>query len=358
MEVAIAGAGITGSTIARLLAEAGHRVTIYDQRNHVAGNCHTEMRDGVIVHRYGAHIFHTDDESVWQFVTNFADFEDYRHKVLAYSNGQLLSMPVNLLTMCQIAGKAMTPNEARRWVDDACVFNAFPKNFEQLALATVGKKLYRAIYEGYTEKQWGVHPSQLPSSIFTRLPIRYTADDNYYFHKHQALPIKGYTAMVEAMLDHDNISVKLNRTFEASGEHTIWTGSLDAYYQYSEGRLRYRTLDFEQESGETQGVPVINYTTSRPYTRIVEHNLLSAHPQSQVVIKTREMSRDCTSDDIPYYPLRLVDDVRTLAAYQQLASLETGVTFAGRLGKYKYIDMDVAIGEAMTTANQLIKQWQ
>lgn len=358
MQVAIAGAGMTGATIARLLAEAGHNIIIYEQRNHVAGNCHTQEEQGVLVHRYGAHIFHTDNEEVWQFVNRFGKWSNYRHKVLAHSDGQLLSMPVNLLTMCQLAGMAMTPSEARKWVDEACIFTTFPKNFEQLALSTVGKKLYKAIYEGYTEKQWGVHPSRLPASVFSRLPVRYSADDNYYFHKYQAMPENGYTAVVEAMLDHDNIEVRLNSNFEATGQHTIWTGALDAYFQFSEGRLRYRTLDFARVQGESQGVPVINYTKQKPYTRIVEHNLLTSTPQTDVVIQTQEFSRDCGTNDTPYYPMRLVDDVEVLANYQRLAQEQKGVTFAGRLGKYKYIDMDVAIAEAMTTANQLIEQWQ
>ena len=371
MAVLLVGAGLSGAVIGRTLAEAGHEVEIWDARDHVAGNCHTE-RDpdtGVMVHVYGPHIFHTDDAEVWDYVTRFQTFLPYKNRVKTTSRGvsgdrEVFSLPVNLHTINQFYRKTLRPEEARAFIaEQADTGIDDPQTFEEQALRFVGPDLYAAFFKGYTQKQWGCHPSELPASILKRLPVRFNYDDNYFFHAFQGMPETGYTDMVAAILDHPKITVRLNTRFarETAGtwDHVFYSGPLDGYFDYELGRLGYRTLDFERftHDGDYQGCAVMNYGEAEvPHTRITEHKHFAPWEEHDGSVLYREFSRDCGPDDIPYYPIRQVREKALLAEYVALAEQGTGVTFVGRLGTYRYLDMDVTIREALDTARLFLDQ--
>ncbi len=358
--VLMVGAGLSGAVIGRKLAEAGHEVTVIDQRPHVAGNCHTERdaETGVMVHIYGPHIFHTDDEEVWAYANAHARFMPYRNRVKTTSGGQVYSLPINLHTINQFFGMTLRPDEAKDFIQSKADLSITePKSFEDQALRFLGRELYEAFFKGYTQKQWGREPSTLPASILTRLPVRFSYDDNYFNHRFQGIPAEGYTPMVESILDHPRISVSLGRRFDREMDrdfgHIFYSGPLDGWFGYDNGRLGYRTLDFERFTyqGDYQGCAVMNYAeVDVPWTRITEHKHFApweSHPGS---VLYREYSRACEPEDIPYYPIRLVDEQRLLSAYVERAEAERGVTFVGRLGTYRYLDMDVTVREALDTA--------
>lgn len=354
------GAGLSGAVIARQLAEAGYRATLVDGRDHVGGNCHT-LRDpetGVLVHVYGPHIFHTDDAGVWDYVTRFTRFVPYKHRVMTTSQEQVFSLPINLHTINQFYGQTLRPAEARAFLEaQADLSITDPQSFEEQALRFVGRDLYEAFFRGYTEKQWGCAPTQLPASILKRLPVRFSYDDNYFFHRFQGMPTEGYTPMIEAILDHPDIDVHLDTLFTpdmaARHDHVFWSGPLDGYFDYRLGRLGYRTLDFERfsETGDWQGCAVMNYGDAEtPWTRITEHKHFAPWESHDGTVCYREFSRAATPADIPYYPIRLVQEKAMLADYTALAQASDGVTFVGRLGTYRYLDMDVTIREALDAA--------
>ncbi|MDU8930042.1 UDP-galactopyranose mutase [Alisedimentitalea sp. MJ-SS2] len=364
MDILLVGAGLSGAVIARVLAEAGHRATVIDARPHVGGNCHTE-RDGdtgVMVHVYGPHIFHTDDEGVWDYVNRFARFRPYRNRVKTTSQGQVYSLPINLHTINQFYGRTLRPDEARAFIEaqaDRSISD--PQTFEEQALRFVGPDLYEAFFKGYTIKQWGLHPSELPAAILKRLPVRFNYDDNYFFHRFQGMPEEGYTAMIEGILDHPGITVDLNRSFtrdQAAGfDHIFYSGPLDGYFDYELGRLGYRTLDFERFTydGDYQGCAVMNYGEEEvPYTRITEHKHFSPWEEHDGSVCYREFSRACDEGDIPYYPIRQVREKALLSDYVARAETESGVTFVGRLGTYRYLDMDVTIREALDAGQMFL----
>jgi UDP-galactopyranose mutase len=359
-KILIVGAGLSGAVIGRELADAGYRVEIIDQRNHIGGNCHT-VRDeatGVMVHIYGPHIFHTDDTEVWDYVNGFQTFMPYKNRVKTTSGGQVYSLPINLHTINQFFGKTFRPDEARTFLEDQGDKTITdPQSFEEQALRFVGRDLYEAFFKGYTQKQWGCSPTELPASILKRLPVRFNYEDNYFFHKYQGMPETGYTEMIERILDHPNIGVTLETSFlrdQTEGfAHVFYSGPLDGYFDYELGRLGYRTLDFERFTydGDYQGCAVMNYgDVSVPYTRITEHKHFSPWEEHAGSVCYREFSRACEADDIPYYPIRLVEEKAQLADYVARAEQEAGVTFVGRLGTYRYLDMDVTIREALDTA--------
>lgn len=363
MRIGIAGAGLSGAVIGRSLAEAGHQVVIYDPRDHVAGNCHTERdaQTGVLVHRYGPHIFHTDDAGVWDYVNRFTTFMPYKNRVKSTVEGQVYSLPVNLHTINQFFGQALRPDEARAFIAAKAEPILDPQNFEEQALAFIGSDLYEAFFKGYTEKQWGCSPTELPASILKRLPLRFNYDDNYFFHRFQGMPEHGYTPMVAAILDHPGIEVHLNTALDperaAEWDHVIWTGPLDGFFGYKLGRLGYRTLDFEEfrATGDWQGCAVMNYgETAVPFTRITEHKHFAPWESHESSVLYREFSRACGPDDIPYYPIRMVAEKTLLGDYVAAAESVGNVTFAGRLATYRYLDMDVTIREAMDTAELLL----
>jgi UDP-galactopyranose mutase len=359
-KIAIVGAGLSGAVIGRELAEAGYGVEIVDTRDHIAGNCHTERdrETGVMVHIYGPHIFHTDDTEVWNYVNGFQAFMPYKNRVKTTSKGQVFSLPVNLHTINQFFGKTFRPNEARAFIEEQADKSIVdPQTFEEQALRFVGNDLYEAFFKGYTQKQWGCSPTELPASILKRLPVRFNYDDNYFFHKYQGMPENGYTDMVERILDHANITVTLkthfNRDQVGGFRHVFYSGPLDGYFDYEFGRLGYRTLDFERFSyhGDYQGCAVMNYgDVSVPFTRITEHKHFSPWEDHAGSVCYREFSRACGPEDIPYYPIRLIEEKQQLADYAARAAKETSVTFVGRLGTYRYLDMDVTIREALDTA--------
>lgn len=368
LSIGVAGAGFSGAVIARQLAEQGHRVTVFDARFHLAGNCHTERDDesGVMVHVYGPHIFHTDNERVWQFVNRFTTFEPYVNRVKAVTGGRVFSLPINLLTINQFFGKTFNPREAAAFiaaVGDSQI--ADPQTFEEQALRFVGRELYEAFFKTYTIKQWGVHPSALPASILKRLPVRFNYDDNYFAHRYQGMPRDGYTAIVTRLLDHPGITVQLGQRLQRSEAsdfaHVFYSGPIDAWFDHVEGRLGYRTLDFEpiRAEGDFQGCAVLNYCDdSVPWTRISEHQHFAPWEKHEKSLCFREYSRACGPDDTPYYPIRLVAEKAQLARYVERARGEPGVTFVGRLGTYRYLDMDVTIGEALETADAFLDALQ
>jgi UDP-galactopyranose mutase len=364
MRFAVVGAGFSGAVISRELAELGHEMIVFDSRRHVAGNCHTE-RDpdtGVMVHQYGPHIFHTDNERVWEYINRYGDLMPYRHQVRTTVGGKVYLMPINLLTINQLYGTSMSPKEAKEFIaKEADQTIDEPENFEEQALKFVGRPLYEAFLRGYTVKQWGLDPTKLPASILKRLPVRFNYDDNYFFHAHQGMPKDGYTPIVANILDHPGITVHLSTPFDPTtsrGEydHVIWSGPLDAWFGYRDGRLGYRTLDFERftEEGDVQGTSVMNYGDEAvPFTRITEHKYFAPWESHDHTVCFREFSRSAEPDDIPYYPVRMTEDQELLERYLAKAKAEVGVSFVGRLGTYRYLDMDVTIGEALKAADEM-----
>ena len=362
--IAIVGAGFSGAVIANQLAHAGYAVDVFETRPHVAGNCHSE-RDadtGVMLHVYGPHIFHTDNERAWEFVNRYSEFKPYVNRVKAITNGKVFTLPINLLTINQFFNKTFRPAEAQAFLaelGDKSIAN--PTTFEEQALRFVGKDLYEAFFKTYTVKQWGLHPSELPASILKRLPVRFNYDDNYFNHKYQGMPADGYTALVENILQVPGVTVHLSTPFDPAlkGDyaHVFYSGPIDAWFKHAEGRLHYRTLDFEvfRDTGDYQGNAVINYCdNAEPYTRITEHKHFSPWETHEKTILYKEYSRQCDVNDIPYYPIRMARDKEQLERYIALAREETNVTFVGRLGTYRYLDMDVTINEALMTSDKFL----
>jgi UDP-galactopyranose mutase len=362
--ILMVGAGLSGAVIGRLLAEAGDIVTVIDTRGHIAGNCYTE-RDpvtGVMVHTYGPHIFHTDDVEVWDYVTGHTRFMPYRNRVKTISGGRVYSLPINLHTINQFFGQTLGPAAARAFLEAKADHSITdPQSFEDQALRFLGRELYEAFFKGYTQKQWGRDPATLPASILKRLPVRFNYDDNYFAHRFQGIPAEGYTALVESILNHPRITVSLNRSFErtarAEFDHIFYSGPLDGWFDYDIGRLGYRTLDFERFTykGDYQGCAVMNFgEVSVPWTRITEHKHFAPWENHAGSVLYREFSRGCTPADTPYYPIRLLEEQRLLSAYVERATAETGVTFVGRLGTYRYLDMDVTIREALDAGRMFL----
>lgn len=364
MNFLIVGAGFTGAVIGRELAEAGHHVNIIDQRSHIAGNCFTKRDEqtNVMEHVYGPHIFHTSDEEVWEYINKHGAFMPYINRVKTTYQNQVYSLPINLHTINQFYKKSFNPTQAKEWISSIADQSiGEPQNFEQQALKFVGKDLYEAFFKGYTKKQWGCDPTELPASILKRLPVRFNYDDNYFSHKYQGIPKDGYTPIVESIVTHEQIEIQLNTSFNKKlleqYDHVIWTGQLDQWFEYSEGRLGYRTLDFEKYivEGDFQGTAVMNYGDETvPYTRISEHKYFTSWETHKKTIYFKEFSRACGEKDIPYYPIRMVNDKELLEKYIILAQQESKVTFAGRLGTYRYMDMDVTIKEALNLVNFLL----
>jgi UDP-galactopyranose mutase len=363
---AIVGAGFSGAVVARELVEAGHTADVFDTRDHVAGNCHTARHEtGVMVHTYGPHIFHTQHEHVWQYINRFGEMMPYQHKVKAISQGTMYSLPVNLKTINQFFARNFDAEQAEEFIQskaDATITN--PVSFEDQGLRFVGRELYEAFFAGYTSKQWGVDPKELPASILARLPVRFNDDDSYFNHPHQAIPKDGYTPIVEAILHHESIELHLGTRFDPSShsefgvfDHVVWTGPIDAFFGFKYGRLGYRTLDFVPEvcDGDFQGHPVVNYCdVDVPYTRITEHKHFAPWEEHSRTVVYREFSRLCGESDTPYYPIRLVKEKEQLLNYVQLARNAKGVTFIGRLGTYRYLDMDVTIHEALLASKAML----
>ena len=359
--IAIAGAGFAGAVLARELADTGnYKIIIFDERDHVAGNCHTarDQKTNVMLHQYGPHIFHTSREDVWLYMNQWSQFGQYVNRVKAITAKGVFSLPINLLTINQFFGEKLTPVQARDFMEnlgDQSIKD--PQSFEEQALKFIGRDLYENFFYGYTKKQWGVEPRELPASILQRLPVRFNYDDNYYNSKYQGIPVEGYTAIIEKILDHPDIEIRLSQRFEPEAksefEHVFYSGPMDGFYKFKLGRLQYRSLVFERfdGSGDFQGNAVINYCEeSVPYTRISEHKHFAPWETQDRTVCFREYSKLAEPGDIPYYPLRLANDKSLLQKYLELANQEINVTFIGRLGTYRYLDMHVVIGESLDLA--------
>jgi UDP-galactopyranose mutase len=359
--ILVVGAGFSGAVIARELVRAGGmKVLVIDERDHVAGNCHTE-RDpqcGVMVYKYGAHIFHTDREDVWNYLRCFGEFGPYIHRVQASTPRGLLPLPINLATINGFFGKRFSPDEARDFIgslgDPAIVE---PRNFEEQALKFVGRELYDTFFYGYSKKQWGCEPRELSASVLKRLPVRFNDDDRYFGDRFQGIPLDGYTAIIERILDDENIEVKLGTPWRPGmGDefaHVVFSGPLDAYYGHRFGRLGYRTVfwDCSVHQGDYQGCSVVNYPGMEvPFTRIVEHKHFAPWEKHGQTAVFTEYSKETTEADTPFYPKRLAPDKALLAQYLDLARNETRVSFLGRLATYRYLDMHQVIGEALDFA--------
>lgn len=356
----IVGAGLFGATFARMLAENGWKCTVIDKRSRVGGNCADHREHNILVHDFGAHIFHTNNKRVWDFVNRFATFKQYQHNVKAMYHGKVYSLPFNMNTFYQLFG-AVLPDKAREVITSE-IKNAHIdslKGLEQRAVSLVGTTIYNTLVKEYTEKQWGKSCAELPASIINRLPLRFTYDNNYFNDTYQGLPIEGYTKLVENMLTHENINVVLNTRYEkhvfAPMRKTLYCGPIDEFFDYQLGKLEYRTLKFETESlpvDNFQGCPVMNYTSHDvPFTRILEYKHF-LHDESRFTIITREYPKTWQPGDEPYYP---VNDDKNTELYKQYVALayehESDVIFGGRLGLYKYYDMDKAIDAAMVFAD-------
>lgn len=363
----IVGAGFSGSVIARHLAESHDcKIDVIDKRNHIAGNCYTERdkETNVTVHKYGPHIFNTSIERVWQYVNSFAEFEPYTNRVKACSNGSIFSFPINLATINQLFNKQLSPLEAERFIREQAISEIKnPRNFEEQALSMVGEKIYKTFFYGYTKKQWGCSPKNLPASILKRLPIRFDYNDSYYNKKWQGIPKEGYTELVNNILDHKNISLNLETEFESVSKSdydwTFYSGPIDQYFNYSKGKLGYRTVYFEEmrSSEIIQGNAVINYCDEDiPWTRIHEHRYFQPNRDDyNGSIAFKEYSKETTVEDEPYYPKHLEADRNLFNIYSALALREEKITFIGRLGTYQYLDMDRVINQSLTLCDNYLQ---
>ncbi|MDN5747520.1 MAG: UDP-galactopyranose mutase [Pseudonocardia sp.] len=368
-DLVVVGSGFFGLTIAeRAATELGKRVLVLERRPHIGGNAYSEREPetGIEIHRYGAHLFHTSNERVWEYCNRFTAFTGYQHRVFAKVADQVYAFPMNLALINQFFGRSHTPTEARALIAEQAgeIDTRDAANLEEKGISLVGRPLYEAFVKGYTAKQWQTDPRKLDASIISRLPVRYTFDNRYFNDTYEGLPVDGYTAWLEKMADHRGIEVRTGvdyfdvRGDIPAGTPTVYTGPLDRYFGDSEGALSWRTLDFEQEvlsdCGDFQGAPVINYNDEDvPYTRILEFRHF--HPERDYTgdktVIVREYSRFAEPGDEPYYPVNTPEDRAKLARYRELAAAETAnanVVFGGRLGTYKYLDMHMAIGSALT----------
>jgi len=370
-DLVIVGAGLYGLTVAETMArEYGKRSLILDRRNHPGGNAWSERerQTGIEIHRYGAHLFHTSNERVWNYVNRFTSFTGYQHRVFTVFKGKVYPMPINLGTVCAYFGRHFSPDQARSLIREQAseALGSEATNLEEKAISLIGRPLYEAFVRGYTAKQWQTDPRELSPDIITRLPVRYTFDNRYFSDTHEGLPVSGYDNWINRMLESPLIDLQLCTDFFEIRHQLppaallVYTGPLDCYFDYSEGHLGWRTLDFEQEvvqTGDFQGTPVMNYADKDiPYTRI--HEFRHFHPEREYpkdkTVIVREYSRDADPTDEPYYPINSARDRERLKRYRARAEKEPNVYFGGRLGTYKYLDMHMAIASALTLVeNQL-----
>lgn len=377
-DLLIVGAGFFGLTIAeRAATELDLKVVVLDRRAHIGGNAYSapDPTTGIEVHEYGAHLFHTSNEHVWNYVNRFTAFTNYEHRVYTNYRGEVYPLPINLGTINQFFRASYSPTEARELIAQqaAEIETGEASNLEEKAISLIGRPLYEAFIKEYTEKQWQTPATELPASVISRLPVRYTYDNRYFSDTHEGLPVDGYTAWIERMADHPNIEVRLQTDFFTAGEGLdkasavgnvpiIYTGPVDRYFDFAGGELAWRTLDFEREVvevGDFQGTSVMNYPDATvPFTRI--HEFRHMHPErthypTDKTIIMREFSRFADRDDEPYYPVNTAADREALLAYRELQKGEPQVFFGGRLGTYQYLDMHMAIGAALSMFENKVK---
>ena len=358
----IVGAGLFGSIFAHEMTKKGKKCLVIEKRNHIGGNVYTELDENINVHKYGAHIFHTNNRKVWEYINQFADFNRYTNSPVANYKGELYNLPFNMNTFYQMWG-VKTPEEAKAKIDEQKAESNIenPKNLEEQAISLIGKDIYEKLVKGYTEKQWGRKCDELPAFIIKRLPVRYTFDNNYFNDLYQGIPIGGYTKIIEKMLD--GIEVKLNTDFFDDKEKwlnisdkIIFTGMIDQYYDYCYGELEYRGLNFEFETLDLenyQGNAVINYTDAdTPFTRIIEHKHFESSESPKTII-TKEYPKTWMKGEEAYYPLNDDKNSELFKKYQKLAKSEDKVIFGGRLGMYQYYDMWQVIDEALKLVDEL-----
>ncbi|MGN6298031.1 MAG: UDP-galactopyranose mutase [Ginsengibacter sp.] len=355
----IIGSGFSGAVLAHELAKnLDCQIDIWEEKDHIAGNCYTsrDKETGIMVHHYGPHIFNTDKKEIWDYVNSFSEFKPYVHRVKAMINGKVYSLPVNLMTLNQLFNTTFTPQSAKAFLEtlaDKSIIN--PKNFEEQALYFIGKELYQVFFYGYTKKQWGCEPKELPASVLKRIPVRFNYDDNYHNNIFTGIPVEGYTYVIEKLLDNPRIHIHLNKKFISAENandygHIFYTGPIDAYFNYEFGRLGYRTVIFESSihNGDYQGVTQMNYCDEWvSYTRITEHKHFTPWERHEKTIIFKEFSKETGKEDIPYYPKRLKEDKNLLAQYCHKAESLPNVSFLGRLATYRYMDMHHVIGEAL-----------
>ena len=369
-DVIVVGSGFFGLTIAeRISSELGKSVLVLEKRNHIGGNAYSYIDDatGVEVHKYGSHLFHTNNEKVWKYVNKFSHFNNYQHRVLAIAHGQYLNLPINLQTISNVFGKIFTPQEAKKFFEGLSR-EVIEENLEARALNLVGKELYEILIKGYTEKQWGTSTTDLPASIINRLPVRNNLDSRYFTDLYQGLPIEGYSDLFGKMIDSKNITVELNidffsvKEFIESDQLVVYTGPLDRFFNYKHGVLGWRTVDFEFQTiplDDFQGNAVINYCDREvPYTRI--HEFFHLHPERTKkfgkTIIAKEYSRVALEGDEPYYPINSKSDRDKLLKYRE-EKIPENYFLGGRLGTYKYLDMHMAIASALSLYETKISRW-
>ena len=375
-DLVVVGSGLFGLTVAeRAAREMGLKVTMIDRRSHLGGNAYSENeeRTGIEVHRYGAHLFHTSNERVWEYVNRFTAFTNYVHRVYTRHKGEVFPMPINLGTINQFFRAAYSPGEARDLIREQAgeLAGTDPQNLNDKGIQLIGRPLYEAFIKHYTAKQWQTDPEDLPAEIIKRLPVRYTYDNRYFNDTHEGLPVDGYTAWLERMADHPNIDVRLDTDFFDDSQEfsksnvvgqvpVVYTGPVDRYFDYAQGDLSWRTIDLEEEVldiEDFQGTSVMNYPDEDvPFTRI--HEFRHFHPErdytKDATVIMREFSRFAEKGDEPYYPVNTQADREKLLAYRDLAKGESSVLFGGRLGTYKYLDMHMAIGSALSMVDNKI----
>jgi UDP-galactopyranose mutase len=376
-DLVVVGSGFFGLTIAeRAASELGLKVLVLDRRAHIGGNAYSEAEPltGIEVHRYGAHLFHTSNPHVWEYANRFTAFTGYQHRVYTTHRGEVYPLPINLGTINQFFRAAMGPAQARALIAQQAAELPADRasNLEEKAISLIGRPLYEAFIRDYTAKQWQTEPRDLPAEVISRLPVRYTYDNRYFNDTYEGLPVDGYTAWLERMADSPNIEVRLDTDFfdrsqpvhkesTVGSVPVIYTGAVDRYFDYAEGELSWRTLDFEQEvleTGDFQGIPVMNYADADvPYTRI--HEFRHFHPERNYpadrTVIMREYSRFASRDDEPYYPVNTATDRERLLRYRDHQKGETDVFFGGRLGTYQYLDMHMAIGAALSMFQNKLK---
>lgn len=355
----VIGAGIFGATFAQQAKEKGKSVLVIDRRSHIGGNVYTKQINGVTVHVYGCHCFHTNKKEVWDYVNRFASFNNYRHKGIVNFKGKMFSFPINLMTMSQLWG-VRTPQEAKLKVNEERIPCNNPKNMEEWCLSIIGKTLYETFIEGYSTKQWNKHPRELSSNIIKRLPIRMTFNDDYFHDSnYQGIPIGGYTKMIENMLDGIKVEIgtdfyHFKNNWRDYAKKLVYTGGIDSFYDYEYGELEYRSLKWEVEElkGDFQGHSCINYTDLEiPFTRIIEHKHFE-NPESQNTIISKEYSVDWKETKDPYYPINNDKNNELYQKYRLLSKNEKDVIISGRLGSYKYLDMDDTISMSLKIAKK------
>jgi len=352
----IIGAGLYGSIFAYEMNKKGKKCLVIDKRNHIGGNIYCENIEGINVHKYGAHIFHTSNKEVWEYINQFCEFNNYINSPIANYKGEIYNLPFNMNTFNKLWG-VVTPKEAKKKIEEQKKEFSIsePKNLEEQAVSLIGKDIYEKLIKGYTEKQWGRKATELPAFIIKRLPVRFTYDNNYFNDRYQGIPIGGYTKIIEKMLE--GIEVKLNTNFfddrgyfENIAEKIVFTGMIDEFYNYKFGKLEYRSLRFETEilaEENYQGNAVVNYTEREvPYTRIIEHKHFEFGKQEKTVI-TKEHPNEWKEGDEPYYPVNDERNNRLYEKYRELAEKEMNMIFGGRLGEYKYYDMDKVIEKVL-----------